>query len=214
MTNSPTEPPAVAHRGAAAADRAATANAATIIYLVRHGETIWNAEDRCQGQADADFSERGRAQIRTLADELATVRFDAAYTSPLVRAVRTAEAILGDRGVRARRVAALSEISYGTLQGTCFADWPGNLHETWRSDPWSVTFPEGESLAALEARVLPAFEQIVAAHPGDTVLVSSHGHVNRLILSAHNRLPRADFWSIEQVNGRAIRLECRASRTE
>lgn len=184
----------------------------TIVYLVRHGETIWNAEERCQGQIDTDFSERGHAQIRALADELADIHFDAAYTSTLIRAVRTAEAILGNRGLRARRIAALAEISYGSLQGTRFADWPDNLHDTWRADPWSVTFPEGESLAQLEARVLPAFEQIVAAHPGDTVLISSHGHVNRLILAAHHRQPRADFWSIAQINGRAIRLECRASR--
>jgi broad specificity phosphatase PhoE len=190
-----------------------SADTPTIVYLVRHGETIWNAEERCQGQIDTDFSERGCAQLRALAQELADIHFDAAYTSTLLRAVRTAEAILGDRGLRARRIAALAEISYGSLQGTRFADWPGNLHDTWRTDPWSVTFPEGESLAELEARVLPAFEQIVAAHPGDTVLVSSHGHVNRLILTAHHRRPRTDFWSIEQMNGRAIRLECRTSHT-
>jgi broad specificity phosphatase PhoE len=213
MTDSQTDPLSVARQRTEAADRAPTADATTIVYLVRHGETIWNAEERCQGQADADFSDRGRAQLEALAEELASIRFDAAYTSPLVRAVRTAEAILADRGVRARRVAALSEISYGTLQGTRFADWPGTLLDTWRADPWSVAFPDGESLAALEARVLPAFDRIVAAHPGDTVLVSSHGHVNRLILAAQHRRSRADFWSIEQINGRAIRLECRAPRT-
>lgn len=77
-----------------------------------------------------------------------------------------------------------------------------------------MTFPDGESLLQLEARVLPAFEQIVAAHPGETVLVSSHGHVNRLILAEQEGRPRADFWSIEQINGRAIRLECRAPQTK
>jgi broad specificity phosphatase PhoE len=180
----------------------------TVVYLVRHGETIWNAEGRCQGQADADFTEEGHAQLRALAAELADVAFDAAYTSPLPRAVRTADAILSGRSLRARRIEGLSEISYGSLQGSRFADWPGELHAAWRSDPWSIAFPDGESLATTAARVLPAFEQIVASHPGDTLLVSSHGHVNRLILAARYGRPPADFWSIDQVNGRAIRLEC------
>src|SRR4051812_3985431 len=68
--------------------------APTIVYLVRHGETEWNAEGRCQGRADADFTEAGRQQLRSLAAELADVTPAAAYTSPLPRAVRTAAAIL------------------------------------------------------------------------------------------------------------------------
>lgn len=183
-----------------------------IIYLVRHGETEWNAEGRCQGRADADFTEAGRAQLRSLAAQLETVAFDAAYTSPLPRAVRTAGAILERHGLRARRIDELSEISYGALQGTRFADWPATLHDTWRHDPWSVTFPAGESLAMAAARVLPAFATIVAAHPGETVLVSAHGHVNRLILAAHHARPRTDFWSIDQINGCAERLECHPGR--
>lgn len=186
----------------------------TVVYLVRHGETEWNAEGRCQGRADAEFTEAGRQQLRSLAAALFDVTLDAAYTSPLPRAVRTADAILEGRGLRARRVDDLSEISYGSLQGTRFADWPGSLHDTWRRDPWSVAFPDGESLAMAEARVLPAFETIVAAHPGETVLVSSHGHVNRLILAAYHAHPRADFWTIEQANGCATCLECHPGSTK
>jgi len=186
----------------------------TFVYLVRHGETQWNAEGRCQGRADAEFTELGREQLRSLAMELVDVAFDAAYTSPLPRAVRTAEAILRGRGLRARCVDELAEISYGRLQGTRFADWPVSLHDTWRTTPWSVMFPEGESLQMVEERALPAFNGIVRAHPGETVLVSSHGHVNRLILAAHRRREHADFWDIEQINGRALRLECTASPSE
>jgi broad specificity phosphatase PhoE len=186
----------------------------TIIYLVRHGETEWNAEGRCQGRADTDFTALGREQLRTLASELASVAFDAAYTSPLRRAIRTADAILDGRGLRARRVDELAELSYGSLQGTRFAEWPEALHASWRSNPWSVTFPEGESLAMVRERAVPAFDKIVRAHPGETVLVSSHGHVNRLILAAREGRRRTDFWGIEQVNGRALRLECRAGDME
>lgn len=179
----------------------------TIVYLVRHGETQWNAEARCQGRADAALTEAGETQIRTLASELASVRFDAAYTSPLQRAIRTVEAILEGRGLRARRVDDLAEFCYGALQGTRFVDWPEGLHDTWRRDPWSITFPDGESLAAAESRVLSAFQQITDAHPGDTILVSAHGLVNRLILLARQGRSRDEFWSIEQLNGAVTRLE-------
>jgi broad specificity phosphatase PhoE len=189
-------------------------HALTIIYLVRHGETQWNAEGRCQGRADADFTEAGQQQLRSLAAELAHVTLDAAYTSPLPRAVRTAGAILEGRRLRARCIDDLSEISYGSLQGSRFADWPAPLHDTWRRDPWSVTFPDGESLATVEGRVMPAFDAIVASHPGETVLVSSHGHVNRLILRLHHARSREDFWKIEQVNGCATRLECHPGYTK
>jgi broad specificity phosphatase PhoE len=179
----------------------------TIVYLVRHGETKWNAEGRCQGRADAALTDAGEAQIRALATELATVTFDAAYTSPLRRAIRTVEAILEGRGLRARRVDDLAEFCYGALQGTRFADWPHGLHDTWRRDPWSVTFPDGESLAIAESRVLSALQRIVDAHPGDTILVSAHGLVNRLIMAAHQGRARDEFWSIDQLNGAVTRLE-------
>jgi broad specificity phosphatase PhoE len=178
----------------------------TIVYLVRHGETEWNAEGRCQGRNDAPLTKEGEAQIRALAAELADVPFDAAYTSPLPRAIRTAETILEGRRLRARRVNDLAEFCYGALQGTRFVDWPDDLHDRWRRDPWSVAFPDGESLPVAESRVLAAFRQIVDAHPGDTVLVSAHGTVNRLIVAAHQQRSRDEFWSIDQVNGAATLL--------
>lgn len=179
----------------------------TCIYLVRHGETIWNAEGRCQGSSHSEFTVRGREQIDALAASLANIDFDAAYTSPLTRAVNTAARILGSRGQQATCAAELAELSYGSLQGTRFDEWPHELHAVWRSDPWSVSFPDGESLAMVRDRVLPVFRSIVAEHAGQAVLVSSHGHVNRLILLHVLDRPPADFWRIEQKNGTATLLE-------
>lgn len=184
-------------------------NEETTIYLVRHAETAWNAEGRCQGRADAPFSEQGQAQLRRLAEELREVSFDAAYTSPLTRARATAESILAGRGLRAAQVAELAELDYGTLQGTRFAEWPAALHETWRADPWAIAFEGGESLHDVRARVTPVVQRIVGAHPGETVLVSAHGHVNRILLLDLGAAS-GDFWSIEQANGSATRLSIAA----
>lgn len=185
----------------------AVKHAVTRIYLIRHGQTAWNAEDRCQGQKDSDFTPLGREQVDALAMSLSSVPFDAAYTSPLPRAVATAAAILGGRGLRAATVPTLSELSYGALQGARFDDWPRGLSTAWKGDPWSVTFPAGESLAIVRDRVLPVFRSIVAGHAGETVLISAHGHVNRLILLDVSDRPSTDFWQIEQDNGGWTLLE-------
>lgn len=171
------------------------------IYLVRHGETTLNADGRCQGQSDSELTELGRRQIDELATSLAHVDFDAAYTSPLERAARTAERVLRSRGLRAATVPELAELSYGTLQGTRFAEWPDDLQATWHGDPCSVTFPGGESLAMLRARVVPVFHAIASAHAGESVLVSTHGHVNRVILLEVLERPMTEFWTVEQRNG-------------
>ena len=178
----------------------------TRIYLVRHAETEWNAEARCQGRADAPFSALGEQQLASLAASLTDVEFTAAYTSPLRRAQKTAEAILAGTGLRAATVPELAELDYGERQGSLFEEWPAELFAKWRSEPWSVSFLGGESLHDVKARAVAALRRIVAAHPGETVLVSSHGHVNRVLLLELETSPRA-FWDVDQPNGTVTILE-------
>lgn len=183
----------------------------TRIILVRHGTTEWNARDVYQGWEDIPLDATGVAQANTLAGALAGVEIDAAYTSPLVRARDTARIVLHGRGVISVVVPDFRELSYGRLTGKTPAERQteaADLENCWRADPWSVEFPEGESLAALAARVLPTWDRIIAAHVGETVLVSSHGHVNRVLLLHARNMPREKFWSIEQPNGSAEWVTC------
>ena len=170
------------------------------MYLVRHGETSWNARGLCQGTADVPLNDRGRAEAARLRERLAGVRFDAAYTSPLGRARETAEALLAQSGLRAARWAAFAELSYGEWQGMPEAEWPGAAGERWRRDPWSMAFPGGESLDDVHRRAAPAWDRLVAAHPGETVLLAAHGHLNRVLLIHALGWPRHRFWEIAQPN--------------
>ena len=183
----------------------------TRVVLVRHGETEWNARGVYQGWQDVPLGARGVAQTMALARSLAGIAIDAAYTSPLSRARETAAAVLRGRGVVPVAVPELRELSYGVWEGLAPAPrraaW-GDLEDRWIADPWSVAFPEGESLGALAARVLAVWDRIVAAHAGDTVLVSAHGHVNRVILLHAHGLPRDAFWSLDQPNAGFVLLEC------
>jgi phosphoserine phosphatase len=120
------------------------------LYLIRHGETDWNRYGFYQGTSDIPLNERGRAQAAALAERLAGVRFDGAYTSPLQRARDTALTVIGERRVPVVELPELRELSYGLWQGRgsqprgrCNA----GLEWRWKHTPWSVRFPGGESLA-------------------------------------------------------------------
>jgi len=89
------------------------------LYLVRHGETDWNAEGRLLSSTDRPLSVRGEQQAAALADDLAGVRWDRAYSSPLVRARRTAEVVLAARPDAPALVVdgRLREMDFGPYEG-------------------------------------------------------------------------------------------------
>jgi broad specificity phosphatase PhoE len=182
------------------------------IYLIRHGETDWNRRGLYQGTTDVPLNALGRRQADALAKALAPVRFDAAYTSPLRRARETAGAVLAGRSVPLHVLPELRELSYGLWQGR--ASQPrgrGNagLEWRWRHDPWTVRFPGGETLDEVRLRAGPVLEGIVAAHPAETVLVSGHGHLNRVLLIHLLGWPRERFWEIRQGNTACYRIDAR-----
>lgn len=183
----------------------------TRVVLVRHGRTAWNARGIWQGWQDVPLDDVGRAEARALAAALRDVPFDAAYTSPLARARETAAAVLADRRLVPLALDGLRELSYGALEGlepaARRARW-AELEARWAADPWAVTFPGGESLDALAARAAAAWERIVAAHPGETVLVVGHGHLNRVLLLHAEGRPRADFAALAQPNCHVVTLDC------
>jgi broad specificity phosphatase PhoE len=157
----------------------------TIVWLVRHGETRWAAEDRYNGRADTELSERGRQQARQLAERLSGEPIGAVYCSSLRRCVETASLVAERHGLGPRPVADLVEVDYGAWDGMLRAEilarYP-ELYEAWQADPASVLPPGGESGYSVLARALPALHRIVAAHPGRSVAVVAHKAVNRLLL--------------------------------
>jgi nicotinate-nucleotide--dimethylbenzimidazole phosphoribosyltransferase len=178
----------------------------TTVYLVRHGLTDMNAEGKCQGSLDVPMNSEGELQVAALAARLSAVRFDAAYASPLQRASRTARVIIGENGPQVETLAGLSELSYGTWQGTRYNEWPVDSSNQWRQSPHDMKFPEGESLAEVRARVVPAFDSIVRDNAGRTILVAAHGHLNRVLLGAVLGDNAPAFWEIEQPNCATWRL--------
>jgi broad specificity phosphatase PhoE len=181
-----------------------TEHAPATIVLVRHGETDWNAEGRCQGTADVPLNARGVDQVVRLAERLGGMSIHAAYTSPLRRARDTAERIIAGRDIVTTVIPAFAELAYGRYTGTVQGDWPREDALRWTQTPWDVEFDGGESLQSVHARAVPEWERIMAAHRGQTVLVSGHGHLNRVLLLHSTGRPLTDFWNLEQANGDAV----------
>lgn len=153
------------------------------LILVRHGQTLWNRDQRAQGVTDIELSNRGRAQVGSLARSLRNERIDAIISSPLKRAVQTAEAINLFHNLPIERENDLIELNMGDFEGIVFQDMQknhGDFLKRWMSDPASIAMPGGESIVELQKRVWGVVERILTK-PG-TTLIASHNFAIMTIL--------------------------------
>jgi probable phosphoglycerate mutase len=160
---------------------------ATRLYLVRHGATPRTEEDRFSGDAAVDLSSEGRRQAERLAQRLARETIAAVYSSPLGRAVETAEVISRPHGLALVSREGLKEISHGHWEGLTRAEVEQRYAEEyrlWEADPFTFAPVDGESGVSVLARALPVIREIVTNHAGRNVLVVSHKATLRLVLSS------------------------------
>jgi broad specificity phosphatase PhoE len=174
----------------------------TRIILVRHGETEWNRVERFRGRADVPLNGTGLLQAqatgRRIADEWRPV---AIYSSPLLRAVRTAEAVAWHFDLRVEVHPGLIDIDYGEWQGLTPAEakerWP-EVVDAWYNAPHTAHIPGGETLDDLRARGLKTVNELSMLHRGQTIALVSHTVVNRIILLGVLGLGNDHFWRLSQ----------------
>jgi alpha-ribazole phosphatase len=176
----------------------------TQLYLVRHGQTDWNVEGRYQGQTDLPLNAAGRAQAARLSHELAGVRFTAAYSSDLTRAVETAEILVAPRSLPVRLDPRLREINLGAWEGQLMTDIAARYPADWAErlrDPVNAHAPGGETVAQVALRIAQAATAIRRAHPIGPVLVVSHGVALATWLCQARRQPLAEVYQAIPNNG-------------
>ena len=161
----------------------------TRLFLVRHGSTEANERRPfvLQGcEIDGPLTVTGQRQAAQLAEFLAGVEFSAIYASPMFRALQTAARCAESRGLAVTPTDSLKECRVGRWQGL---SWDQIRErdpvecERFLADPAREPHPGGESYQDLLARVAPAIDGILAAHPGKNVLVVAHNMVNRTYLA-------------------------------
>ncbi|MDI6806647.1 MAG: histidine phosphatase family protein [Candidatus Aenigmarchaeota archaeon] len=174
----------------------------TDIILVRHGETEWNVGKIFRGRKDIPLNEMGRKQAELLGKYLSEVRVDAIYSSPLKRALDTANLIAKyqPEKIDVQVTEGLLDINYGEWEGRSEQEvnelYP-ELYELWNKSPHEVLIPKGESLAAVRERALSAVNEIVSKYKGNVALVS-HRVVNKVLTCALLGLDNSHFWNIRQ----------------
>lgn len=172
------------------------------IYLIRHGETDYNKKRRLQGVTDIPLNAKGIELAEKTAKGLQNIRFDKIYTSPLIRARKTAEIIRGERDIPIIPTEGLKEISFGDYEGLTILKENYNI-----PDPDFCNFfdapekyhtpPNGESLEHLRERT-SSFVRGIMNDPeceGLTLLMASHGAAIRGMLSGLLGLPISQFWN-------------------
>lgn len=176
----------------------------TRLVLVRHGEPSEEVRGRCYGRMEIGLSPRGRAQAAEASALLGDVPVAALYSSPQARARETAAAFAAPRGLPIVVDERLREIDFGELEGLTWDEARARhpeVYEAWMSRPTSVTFPGGESWTILRARSLAAQRDIVARHPGETVVVVAHGGVHRALVADALGLADEHVFKVDQSYG-------------
>jgi broad specificity phosphatase PhoE len=148
----------------------------TVTLLLRHGQTPMSVQKRYAGLADVPLTEVGVQQAAAAGKRLASAGLTAIVTSPLARAVRSAEEVAAATGAPVEADEGFRETDFGAWDGLTFAEvrerWPAEL-TAWLADP-AVAPPGGESFADVSTRVESALRRVLAGHQGRTVLIVSH----------------------------------------
>ncbi len=147
------------------------------VYLIRHGETLWNREGRCQGVTDIPLTEKGYRQAHAIANAFAGKRLGLVLSGPLQRTRETAAVLAESQGLSVETREELREWNQGELEGLTGAELLGNhraYFERWFQDPAGAAPPGGETLRSLQERAWPVIDSLRERTLSGPVAVVSH----------------------------------------
>lgn len=151
---------------------------------MRHGETPAQAELRYYGRTDIPLNKRGKAQARDLARRFCGEELDVIYSSDLRRCLETAQAIASGRGIPVIPCPELRELDFGLAEGLTFEEIASRFPETatlWSKASPHLTFPDGESLAALFSRTERFLEKLKRSSFRTAAVVAHDGPLRALL---------------------------------
>ncbi|MFC1846319.1 histidine phosphatase family protein [Chloroflexota bacterium] len=171
------------------------------IILVRHGRTEWNREERFRGRADLDLDEVGVKQAEAAAGRVADWPISVVYSSPLRRAMNTAQALAGKLDLEVTPLPGIIDIDFGKWQGLSMEEAAADnaaLFQKWLTSPHEVRFPGGESLEIVRDRIDSAVAELKQRHSDQTIVLVSHRVVCQAMVLYFLELDNSHFWQIKQ----------------
>lgn len=169
----------------------------TTLYLIRHCEAEGNVLGIFQGSTDLDISEVGAKQLEFLGERFKNIHIDKVYSSPLIRAYKTAEAVAIPRGLKVIADNGLTEINGGIIEGMkltdIFENYP-DLEYIWCNEFHNFAPENGEAIKDTYERVWAAVKKIIRDNDGKTVVLASHGGALRTLIC------RLTVGALEKIN--------------
>jgi broad specificity phosphatase PhoE len=170
------------------------------LILARHGETMWNVGKVFRGRADVSLDEVGTRQAELLGKYLNNWRLEAIYSSPVKRALDTANIIAGYQNITVRIAEGLTDFDFGEWQSLPEQEvrrlYPALLNE-WHNNPHKVRMPGGESLEDVRKRAIEVVNGVLSKYQGNVALVS-HRVVIKVLICHMLGLDNSHFWNISQ----------------
>jgi probable phosphoglycerate mutase len=182
----------------------------TTLYLARHGQTLWNREHRLQGWHDSPLSDLGLQEAAALRERLRNVHLDAIDSSPLGRALRTAEIARGDRDLAIHPHNGLREIKLGVWEGmvaeTARATHPEAFERFWKAPHLYQPVDGGETFQEVQERVVSTLSAIAHARPEQTLLVVTHTIALKVALAYFENRPIAEIWDLPPIRSASLSI--------
>jgi len=170
------------------------------LILARHGETAWNVEKVFRGRADINLDEVGIKQAELLGKHLSNWKLEAIYSSPVKRALDTANIIARYHKIGVQIDEGLIDFDYGEWQSLPEQEvkrlYPALLNE-WHNNPHKVRMPGGESLEDVRRRAIRVVNDVLSKYQGSILLVS-HRVVIKVLICSLLGLDNSHFWNISQ----------------
>ncbi|MCL2052839.1 MAG: histidine phosphatase family protein [Oscillospiraceae bacterium] len=177
------------------------------IYAIRHGQTDWNSAGKIQGKTDIPLNQKGREQACEIAQTLLSSGIDTIISSPLKRAMETAEIVAGQLHIGGKIVSdeRLSERDFGDFEGRFVKD----VYNVPTLRKWSdnVVIPNGESIRDTAKRVFECLDDVFLKYRGRNILLVVHGHVIRTVLWYFNGIPEGEEATFEVGNCEVYEFE-------
>lgn len=171
------------------------------IYIVRHGETIWNKAGKLQGSTDIELNDAGRELARITGEALKDTRIDKIYSSPLKRAYETACLIRGDRDIPVITDERIKELCFGNLEGQVMSDMkedPESHFKNFFEAPHKyVPDEKGESLHDLCKRTAQFMDEVIIPQSNvcERIVIVGHGAMNKAIMCHVKKHGIDKLWS-------------------
>lgn len=173
------------------------------LYVARHGQTIWNVQNKVCGITDVKLTEKGVEQAKKLAYEVQNYNVDMIISSPLKRAMETSKIVAEKCNIAIQIEERLIEQNYGIYEGI------DRKNEEFLNNKrnFAYRYPKGESMMQVAYRIYGLIDEIKEKYPEKNILIISHGGVCRIINTYFKNMTNEEFFDYTLANGKLEKYE-------